>query len=163
MAYSQRGQCSLPCLHLRTIEKDYQREGPQLPEMMWSQLWCLLLVGNGAGAAFLIVLRLCRESSGLLLPPEVWLPARQLQHTPRPWRAVRRDRAGPSGHALSAECFQYSELLLLGVHKKAFIEIGIKFGQPSKVRAKQILPSWRAALTCALCINSTPLAFSLLH
>lgn len=83
MAYNQRGQRSLPCLYLRTIEKDYQREGSQLPEMMWSQLWCLLLVGNGAGAAFLIVLSLCSGSSGLLLPPEDCPPAQRLQRMPR--------------------------------------------------------------------------------
>lgn len=135
--------------------------GPQLPEVMWSQLWCLLLMGNGAGAAFLIVLRLCSESSGLLLPPDVCLPARQLQHTPRAGRAVHRDHAGPSGHAPSAECFQYSELLLLGVHKN-WHKIWATFQSKGKANPPE-LKSCISAVCDHLRINSTPLAFPLLH
>lgn len=90
--------------------------------------------------------------------------AQWLQCMPRASRAVHKDHAGPSGQAPSAECFQYSELLLLGICKNPFIKLGIKLGQPSKVRAKQILPNLRTAFQCdQLCISSTPLAFSLLH
>lgn len=155
MVYSQKGQLSLPCLYLTTIERNHQRDGPQLSKIMWRQLWCLFFVGNGAAVSFLVVLRRCSESSGLLHPPELCLLAQRLQWTPRTWWDVHRDRVGPSGRAPTGECFQYSELLLLGGHKNAFIKTGIKFGQPSKVRAKQMLLSRGAAFqlcvtTCAL-------------
>lgn len=158
---SSKGQVSLPCLYLKTIERNHQRDRPQLSKMMWRQPWCLFLVVNGAGLSFLVVLRWWSEISGLLHPPELCLLAQQLQWTARTWQDVHRDRVGLSGHAPSTECFPYSELLLLGVHKNAFIKTGIKFGRLSKVRAKQMLLSWGASFQ--LCVTTCALTPHLWH
>lgn len=55
-------------------------------------------------------LGLCSKSLGLLLPPQVWLP----WSIPSAGLAAHRDHVGPSG---PTECFQDSEILLLGGQK----------------------------------------------
>lgn len=72
-------------------------KGYQLPGVMWSQLWCWLLMGNRVENTLLAVLGAARaaaeqEQQGLLLPPQVWLPVEHLQLG----MAAHRDHAGPS-------------------------------------------------------------------